>query len=179
MPRIIIIGPAHPLRGGLATFDERLAREFQNLSWDVEIYTFSLQYPNLLFPGKTQYSNTPKPVDLKIQVCINAINPLNWFRIGQEIKNKNADIVLTRYWIPFMAPCLGTMLRIIRGNNKSKLVCLVDNIIPHEKRIGDKLLTRFFVNVPEWFICMSESVETELKTFRPKSPKYIDRSSFI
>lgn len=167
MPKIIIIGPAHPLRGGLATFDERLAREFQNISWEVEIYTFSLQYPNFLFPGKTQYCNTPKPNDLHIHVSINSINPFNWFRIGNEIKSKNADLVLTRYWIPFMAPCLGTLLRIIRGNHKSKLICLVDNVIPHEKRIGDQLLTRYFVSVPEWFVCMSESVETELKSFRP------------
>lgn len=169
MPNLLIIGPAHPLRGGLATFDERLAREFQSMGWDVEIYTFSLQYPGFLFPGKTQYSNAPKPTDLDIHVCINSINPLNWIKVGLKLKRKNADLVLTRYWIPFMAPCLGTLLRIIKGNKKSKMVCLVDNVVPHEKRMGDSILTRFFINIPEWFICMSERVEEELKTFRPQA----------
>ncbi|MBK8954908.1 MAG: glycosyltransferase [Saprospiraceae bacterium] len=169
MPKIILIGPAHPLRGGLATFDERLAREFQSMGWSVEIYTFSLQYPDFLFPGKTQYANTAKPLDLKIHVVINSMNPLNWIRIGHRIKKENAEIVLTRYWIPFMAPCLGTILRIIRKNNLSKIICITDNIIPHEKRIGDRWLTQYFLKVSDWFICMSDTVDKELKSFKPRA----------
>jgi hypothetical protein len=42
---VIIIGPAWPLRGGLASFDERLARQFTAEGYDTTIYTFSLQYP--------------------------------------------------------------------------------------------------------------------------------------
>jgi len=167
MPSLILIGPAHPLRGGLATFDERLAREFNAEGWQVEIYTFSLQYPGLLFPGKTQFSDAPAPSDLSIKVCINSIDPLNWIQIGREIQRKKPDLVITRYWIPFMAPCLGTILRMIRRNQYSKLVCLVDNILPHEKRLGDRLLTKFFTKIPDVFICMSETVMDELKEFRP------------
>ena len=167
MPSLILIGPAHPLRGGLATFDERLAREFIAEGWQVEIYTFSLQYPGLLFPGKTQFSDAPAPSDLSIKVCINSIHPLNWIRIGREIQQKKPDLVITRYWIPFMAPCLGTILRIIKRNQYSKLVCLVDNILPHEKRLGDRLLTNYFTKIPDVFICMSETVMDELKEFRP------------
>lgn len=166
MPSLVLIGPAHPLRGGLATFDERLAREFIKQGWKVEIYTFSLQYPEFLFPGKTQYSDSQTPVDLDIKVCINSINPLNWMAIGNEIKNKKPDLVITRYWIPFMSPCLGTILRQIRRNHHTQTVCLVDNIIPHEKRMGDKFLTRYFVSVPDHFVCMSETVLDELKSFR-------------
>ena len=167
MPSLILIGPAHPLRGGVATFDERVAREFIAEGWQVEIYTFSLQYPGLLFPGKTQYSDAPAPSDLVIKVCINSIHPLNWIRIGREIQRKKPDLVITRYWIPFMAPCLGTILRMIKRNQYSKLVCLVDNILPHEKRFGDRLLTQFFTKIPDVFVCMSETVMEELKEFRP------------
>ena len=85
--KIIIIGPAHPLRGGgLASFNERLAKEFISQGDDVTIYTFSLQYPSFLFPGTTQYSSEPAPADISIKVCINSINPFNWIKIGNELK---------------------------------------------------------------------------------------------
>ncbi|MEI2709253.1 MAG: hypothetical protein V9E96_09605 [Chitinophagaceae bacterium] len=134
--KAIIIGPAHPLRGGLASFDERLARQFQDEGYETMIYTFSLQYPNFLFPGTTQYSTEPAPTDLKIKVCINSINPLNWLLVGNELKKLQPDIVVVRYWLPFMGPCLGTILRQVKKNKHTKIVCIADNVIPHEKRFG-------------------------------------------
>src|SRR6185436_15669266 len=106
MPSVVIVGPAHPLRGGLASFDERLAREFQRTGWDTKIYTFSLQYPGFLFPGVSQFSNEPKPEDLTIEVCINSVNPFNWLHIGLKLKKLSPDLIIVRYWIPFMGPCL-------------------------------------------------------------------------
>ena len=129
---IIIIGPAYPLRGGgLATFNERLARAFQLEGDDTTIYTFSLQYPNFLFPGKTQYSSEPPPADLKIKVRINSIYPLNWIQVGNELKNLRPDIIVVRYWLPFMGPALGTILRRVKINQHTKIICIADNIIPH------------------------------------------------
>src|SRR3954470_12011763 len=119
--QVIIIGPAHPLRGGLASFNERLARQFQEEQDDVCIYTFSLQYPGFLFPGTTQYSSEPAPCDISIKVRINSINPLNWIRVGKELKRLRPDIVVVRYWLPFMGPCLGTILRIIKKNKHTKV----------------------------------------------------------
>ena len=114
--KVIIIGPAHPLRGGLASFDERLAKQFQNDGFDATIYTYSLQYPNFLFPGTTQYSSEPAPTDIKIKVCINSINPVNWLKVGYELKKLEPAIIIVRYWLPFMGPCLGTILRIAKQN---------------------------------------------------------------
>lgn len=173
MAKVIIIGPAHPLRGGLASFDERLARAFQANNDEVTIYTFSLQYPSFLFPGTTQYLDEAKPDDLNIKVCINSINPINWWIIGKELKKLRPEIIIVRFWLPFMGPCLGTILRLIRSNHYTKFICIADNIIPHEKRIGDSWFTKYFLKAPDAFITMSEKVNQDLKLFQPAKPSIV------
>jgi len=173
--KVIIIGPAHPLRGGLASFNERLAREFQSQQHEVSIYTFSLQYPSFIFPGTTQYSSDPAPQDLLINICINSINPFNWLKIGHRLKKENADLIIVRYWLPLMGPCLGTILRkakknLVRQAHHTKIVCIADNIIPHEKRFGDKPFTRYFVKPVDAFITMSEKVLADLRLFEKNKP---------
>ena len=170
---IVIIGPAHPLRGGLATFDERLARAFQEEGHRVTIVTFSLQYPNFLFPGKTQYSTDRAPEGLDIQVLINAVNPFNWLSVGLKLKKLKPDTVICRFWIPFMGPCLGTILRLIKRNGQSKIIGLIDNIIPHEKRLGDRPLAQYFASACDAFVVMSRAVEAEMKTFSNRPTAYI------
>jgi glycosyltransferase involved in cell wall biosynthesis len=168
--KVIIIGPAYPLRGGLASYDERLAREFIGHDYDTIIYTFSLQYPGFLFPGTTQYSSEPAPADLKIKVCINSTNPLNWINIGNELKKLKPEIIVVRYWLPFMGACLGTILRRVKRNNYTKVICIADNILPHEKRIADTTLTKYFLNPVDAFITMSEKVLADLKIFAKNKP---------
>ena len=158
MQRIIIIGPAHPLRGGLATFNQRLAKQFNDEGDDCSIVSFSLQYPSFLFPGKTQYSTDPVPKGISIQTLINSINPLNWIMVGRKLKKWKPDIIVVRFWIPFMGPALGTILRQVRKNKHSKIICIADNIIPHEKRTGDKGFTRYFLKSCDAFVTMSEKV---------------------
>ncbi len=170
LKRIIIIGPAHPLRGGLASYNERLAREFIQQGHSVSIYTFSLQYPGFLFPGTTQFSTEPAPADLDIHIRINSVNPLNWISVGLELKKLRPDLVIVRYWLPFMGPCLGSILRIVKQNKHSKVVCIADNIIPHEKRAGDKLFTQYFVPPVDAFITMSDKVLNDLLQFAPGKP---------
>ncbi len=120
MPKkIIILGPAHPFRGGIALNNERLALEFQNMGYEVEIITFTLQYPKFLFPGKTQFSEEPAPKNLNISQKVNSINPFNWLKIGRLIKNKKPDILILRYWIPFMGPCFGTIARRVKKNKRA------------------------------------------------------------
>lgn len=171
--KVIIIGPAHPLRGGLASFDERLARQFQFDGFNTTIFTYSLQYPNFLFPGTTQYSSEPKPTDISIKVCINSINPFNWIKIGLELKMLKPKIIVVRYWLPFMGPCLGTILRIAKKNNYTKVVCIADNIIPHEKRIGDTRFTKYFTKSIDGFVTMSKKVLEDLKKFSNKPAQQI------
>ena len=167
---IVIIGPAHPLRGGLASYDERLAKEFITQGCTTTIYTFSLQYPGFLFPGTTQYSTEPAPADIPIKVCINSVNPFNWLSVGNELKKLRPDIIVVRYWLPFMGPCLGTILRRVKKNKHTKVVCIADNIIPHEKRPGDIPFTKYFVQPVDAFITMSEKVLSDLPTFTGNKP---------
>ena len=166
--KVIIIGPAWPLRGGLASFDERLARQFTEQGYDTTIYTFSLQYPDFLFPGTTQYSSDPAPVGIRIKKCINSINPLNWLIVGNELKKMAPDLVIVRYWLPLMGPCLGTILRTVKKNRFTKVICIADNVIPHEKRFGDKPFTEYFVKPVDAFITMSEKVRNDLLLFTSK-----------
>lgn len=170
MKTIKIIGPAYPYRGGIATTNERLAQEFVSLGFDVEIETFTVQYPSFLFPGKTQYSLKSAPEDLSIKRTINSVNPLNWFSVGTRIRNEKPDLVIVRYWLPFMAPCLGTIAGLIRKNRHSKIICLADNIVPHEHRPGDHALTNYFIQRIDGLIAMSKSVLAEAKTFRKNLP---------
>ncbi len=166
---VIIIGPAHPLRGGgITTFNERLARQFQNEGHKTSIYSFSLQYPGFLFPGKSQFTDEPAPKDLDIHTRINSVNPFNWLSVGNEIKKIRPDIVIVRYWIPLMGPCLGTILRIIKKNRHTRIICIADNIVPHEKRFGDKPFTRYFIKPVDAFITMSEKVLADLRSFTTK-----------
>lgn len=168
--KIVIIGPAHPLRGGLASYNERLAREFQRNGYDVTIYTFSYQYPKFLFPGTTQYSSEPAPKNLDIRQAINSVNPLNWLRVGRELRKLRPDFVVVRYWLPFMGPCLGTILRKVKKNQHSRIICIADNIVPHEKRPGDRWFTRYFAQPVDRFITMSENVLSQLRTIVPDKP---------
>ena len=112
--KVTLVGTAYPFRGGIAVFIERLARAFKENKDEVRIGTFTLQYPKILFPGETQYSSSPKPTDLDITEELNSINPFNWIKVGNKIKKEKPDIVIFKYWIPFMGPCLGTIARRIR-----------------------------------------------------------------
>ena len=170
MASVVIIGPAHPLRGGLATFNERLARQFMQQGFNAKIYTFSLQYPGFFFPGTTQYSDAAAPKDLDIKVCINSVLPTNWLKIGQELKKLKPDFIVVRYWLPVMGPCLGTILRIVKKNKHTKIICIADNIIPHEKRKGDHAFTKYFIKPVDAFVVMSEKVMNDLKLFDSLKP---------
>lgn len=170
----MIIGPAHPLRGGLASYDERLAKEFIDEGHDTTIYSFSLQYPSFLFPGTTQYSSEPAPKGIPIKVIINSINPFNWLRVGNILRKQKPNIIVVRFWLPFMGPCLGTILRIVKKNKFTRIVCIADNIIPHEKRFGDKPFTAYFLKPVDAFITMSEKVLNDIKHFVAGKPvKYV------
>ncbi|WP_207513638.1 glycosyltransferase [Longitalea luteola] len=168
--KIVIIGPGHPLRGGLATFNQRLCKQFIDEGHTCSIYSFSLQYPSFLFPGTTQYSTEPAPADLEIYSVINSVHPINWLQVGNELKRIKPDIIVVRYWLPFMGPALGTILRRARKNRHTRIIAITDNIIPHEKRPGDVAFTRYFLNSCDAFITMSEKVMTDLRQFEKNKP---------
>ena len=168
--KIIILGTAYPYRGGLSAFNERLAYEYQSQGHEVEIYTFTHQYPDFLFPGKTQYSTEPEPEGLKIVRKVHSYNPFNWIKVGREIKRKRPDVMITKFWLPFMAPCFGTIARIVRRNKHTRLISILDNVIPHEHRIGDKMFVRYFIRPTDGFVAMSKSVLADLRLFTADKP---------
>jgi glycosyltransferase involved in cell wall biosynthesis len=173
MAKVIIIGPAHPLRGGLATFNQRLAKQFAEEGHECSIVSFSLQYPSFLFPGTTQYSSDPAPDDVTIHTLINSVNPLNWLSVGRKLKEWNPDLIVVRYWLPFMGPALGTILRQVKKNKHTKIVCIADNVMPHEKRIGDVPFTKYFLKAPDAFVTMSEKVLNDLRKFTNRPAQLI------
>ncbi len=136
------------------------------------IYTFSLQYPGFLFPGKTQYSDQPSPEDLDIRIKVNSINPFNWITVGRELRRLAPDMLVVRFWIPFMAPALGTIARIVRRNHHIRVIALADNIIPHERRIGDMFLINYFVKSMDGFVTLSRKVLDDLQRLRPSAPSF-------
>lgn len=163
--KITILGPAHPYRGGLASIMEIMARTFQRRGDEVDIKTFTLQYPSLLFPGESQTVATPPPADLRICRCVNTMNPLNWVRVGRRIRRERPDFVLMKYWTPFMAPCFGTIARIARGNGHTKVLCQIDNVEPHERHLTDKPFNRYYLHSVDGFVYMSEQVHCELRAY--------------
>ncbi|SHL09265.1 glycosyltransferase [Hymenobacter psychrotolerans] len=168
--KVVIIGPAYPLRGGLATYNERLARAFREVGDEVRLVTFSLQYPDFLFPGQTQFSTEPGPADLDIEVSINSVNPWTWWRVGNKLRREKPDLVIFRFWLPFMGPALGTIARVIRRNRHTRLVAITDNVIPHEKRPGDRPLTQYFLAACHGFVTMSRAVLADLRRLHFRQP---------
>ena len=170
--KVVIVGPAYPYRGGIALFNERLAKAFQENNDEVEIITFTLQYPNFLFPGKTQFSDAEPPKELKITRTINAVNPISWIKTVNVIKKVNPDLLLFAYWLPFMGPCFGTIAKLVAKNKHTKIAALVHNIIPHEKRAGDTALSKYFIKHVNGFITLSKSVYDDLNSLTNK-PKVL------
>lgn len=170
MKQVVFLSPAHPLRGGIASSTERLAQELQQHGYMVRILSFSLQYPAFLFPGKTQYTDDPPPAGLQIEPVINSINPLNWIKVGRKLKALAPDLIIVRYWLPFMGPALGTILRIGGGAARTKVVAITDNVVPHEHRPGDKAFTRYFLNAVDACVVMSRAVKADIRTFSKGMP---------
>jgi len=163
--KITLLGTAYPYRGGLAAYNERLIKQFIKEGHQGNIETFTLQYPNFLFPGESQYADWEAPNDIEITESLNSVNPLNWIKVGLKIKKQKPNILIIKYWLPFMGPAFGTVARIVKSNKHTKVISILDNIIPHESRIGDRLFSKYFVGAVDAFIGMSKSVLEDLNQF--------------
>ena len=169
--KIVILGTSWPYRGGgIATYNERLARQFMAEGHEVEILTFTLQYPDFLFPGKTQYTDEPAPADLKITRVMNSVNPFSWWKTARLLRRIKPDVMVVKFWIPLMAPCLGTIARLARRQG-IRVVSILDNVIPHEPHFWDKWLIRYFVRSIDHFVAMSDSVKRDCERFLPRTTK--------
>lgn len=161
--KFILVGPAYPLRGGIAHFNESLANALLKRSFETLIVSFYYQYPSLLFPGKTQYSDSKAPENIIIKSLISSINPLSWIKTANYIKKESPDYIIIQFWLPFMAPSLGSIARLVKTKSNAKTIAIMHNVIPHEKSAFDKTLTKYFINSCHGFICLSELVTSQLK----------------
>ena len=160
---IVIVGTAYPFRGGLATFNQRLAQQLQDEGHHVEIITFTTQYPSFLFPGKTQLTDDPAPRGLKIRRAIHSCRPLTWMKVGNKLRKQRPDIVICCYWMAFFAPCFATIERIVKRNGHTKCLALVHNMIPHEPSILDRLFAPGFIKQTDGFVALSKSVVEDIR----------------
>jgi glycosyltransferase involved in cell wall biosynthesis len=164
--KIIILGPAYPLRGGIANFNEALCLELVKQGHDCSLVSFTLQYPGFLFPGTTQLAKEDDaPEGIQITPLLNSVNPITWIQTARYIRKQNPDLVVVRFWLPFMGPCLGSVVRLLRKGSKAQIVAITDNVIPHEKRAFDKSFTKWFVKGCDAFLTMSKSVAKDLQQF--------------
>jgi glycosyltransferase involved in cell wall biosynthesis len=169
--RILIVGPAHPLRGGIAALNERLAQALQAEGHQVEVLSFRLQYPGFLFPGTSQYTTDPAPAGVRIASRLNSVNPLNWLWVGLAYRRKRFDLVVFRFWLPFMGPCLGTVARLLGAGRRPRVLAITDNLVPHEARPGDGAFTRYFLGGCDGFLAMSRAVLADLDRLVPHQPR--------
>ena len=170
--RIVILGTAHPYRGGLAAFNERLAEALVGAGHDVEVVTFTLQYPDALFPGESQLDDRAAPTAYPVTRKLNSVNPLSYLATGRYIRALAPDLIVCKFWLPFMGPALGTALRLGRRGG-ARVVSIVDNIVPHESRPGDALFARYFVRAVDHFVVMSRAVGEEMADFVRPSQRVV------
>jgi glycosyltransferase involved in cell wall biosynthesis len=167
--KFAFVGTAHPMRGGIAQFNALLCRELAR-QHDVRFFSFTRQYPSLLFPGKTQIETGGDPAPVSARATVDSIDPLSWLRTAGEISRGNPDALLFKYWMPFFAPCFGTIARRVKAKTGCSVILICDNIVPHERRPLDGALTRYMLDAADAFIVMSKSVLDDLRRFRPEAP---------
>jgi len=160
--KIVLLGPSHPYRGGIASFSDRLAIDLDRAGHAVELITFTVQYPTIFFPGTTQFASESCPHSLSVKRMVNSINPISWITTGRYIRKQQVDLIIVRYWIPFLAPALGSILRMAKRKSATKVICIADNIQPHEPRLGDRMLTRYFNGAVDAYLVMSQAVKKSI-----------------
>ena len=170
--KAFILGPAYPLRGGIADTNESFARALNRHGCTTTILSYRYQYPGMLFPGKTQFAEGPPPDNLpKVKPILHSLRPDNWLRTGRYIKRQNPDFIISRFWMPFFSPALGSIHRIL-GTGCPRLA-LTDNLIPHEHRPGDDALIKYFVKSCDAFVAMSKTVQEEVRQYSNRPGLYL------
>ena len=169
--KIVIVGPAYPLRGAMAQMNAILGHHLSQ-KHDVQIVSFTRQYPSLLFPGKSQIDPGKPLFNVPTVSLIDSINPISWYRAARYITNQKPDVIIFRYWMPFFAPCFGSIARLVKRKINAQVIFICDNIIPHEKRPGDVALTKYAFHSADAFVVLSKEVEKDLVHIIPHA-RYI------
>ena len=166
--KVIFIGPAYPYKGGIAAFNESMATTFQENGWDCKIYTFSQQYA---FTSKEKLTTEDPQPNLTIRRGIYSANPLNWLKISKEIVKEKPKLIVTQYWMPYLAPAFGTIFRGVKKElPEVTIATIVHSFKPHQSKIGDKQLNKFLTNRTDSLVCLSQGVEEEIRSSGTKQP---------
>jgi glycosyltransferase involved in cell wall biosynthesis len=165
--KILIIGPAHPLRGGIAQFLAMLYKALKEAGHQVSFHRFIRQYPKFLFPGKTQEEEGASPPEFATLPSLDPLNPFNWPLAAMRIARERPDLVILKWWMPFFGPSYIVTLWLAKRLCPCKVMFIVDNAVPHEKRPGDMLITRVGFGIADYFVVMSEAVKRDLITIKP------------
>jgi glycosyltransferase involved in cell wall biosynthesis len=170
--KFVIIGTAYPLRGGIAHYVSLLYDALRTRGHEVKVITFSRQYPKILFPGTSQDEKGDAGIPIESVQVIDSINPLTWRKAGKLAAEFEPDAVIFKFWLPFFAPAYGMIARTIKKEmrkkeKKTNIIFIADNVIPHEKRPGDRALTNYAFKAVDTFIVQSSAVERDLKLVKP------------
>jgi D-inositol-3-phosphate glycosyltransferase len=167
--KVVFLSPVYPFRGGIASFSERLAKQFGEFGWAVKCFTFTIQYPDFLFPGKNQYSEeAPPPLD--ITRSIHSLNPITWHKTAKLVNAFGPDLVICAHWMPVMSHSFTYILNRVDAH---KLV-LVHNLFPHESKPLDQYFIKRLMKTKADYLALSDSVFEQIQTHFPsvKVSKY-------
>jgi glycosyltransferase involved in cell wall biosynthesis len=165
--RIVLVGAAYPLRGGIAHYIALLYRALEERGHDVHVLSFKKQYPSLFFPGKTQWDEGEELIAVDSVPILDPIHPLSWMKAFFWLKEMRPDLLIFKYWMPFFAPCYAAVAFLAKAFLGAKVLFILDNVVPHEKKIADGFLTRIGLRFVDFFIAQSETVLRDLLRFRP------------
>lgn len=168
--KICILGTAYPFKGGIAAFNERMARELISQGHEVEMITFTLQYPSFFYPGKSQFSDEGPPQDLNITRSLNSVNPFSWWKTGRKIVSGQYNLIISKFWIPVIGMGLGSSIKFGKKKNNTAAISIIDNIIPHESRPGDGFFRKVFMSSIDGVLTMSQSVADDTRRLFPGTP---------
>lgn len=170
--KIALLGPSAPYRGGIAHHNNMLVRSLRERGHRVDMITFSRQYPAFLYPGAFQLERGEEFADIGAERLLDSMNPVSWFRTAAEIRRREYDLVINRFWIPLFAPMFGTVARRLGGGRPDgRVVTVVDNLLPHEPRPGDRAMTRFQFRYCNGAITQSGTVSRQFQQSFPSIPE--------
>ena len=170
--KISLIGPCHPYRGGNALFVAHLYHSLKE-RFDIQVLNYSLLYPDLLFPGTTQYDRSQKPINpVPNERMVNSINPFSWIKTANRIKSYNPDLIVFDWWNPFFGPAHFGISNFLKKQFSGKLLFITENVISHEGRFIDRLLTKIGLRYASAFMALSDNVVKDLNFIREKRKVY-------
>lgn len=167
--RIAIIGPVHPFRGGIAHHTTLLAQASTTLGGAVSVWSFRRLYPRWLYPGSSDRDPSAVPLTFPAHYTLDSLSPLSAWRTAQAIRQWSAQVVVIPWWTTFLAPSLGLVARWVQPAP----IWLVHNVLPHEPRPWDVLLTRWAWHTARAVLAQTPAESTRALTVRPDVPVHV------